>query len=170
MRLTRIVICLALMLVVRRPVWLYAQDAQPQTIHRAIEITGLVGANYPIAVSGGFGVLVGSERDLGGRYGYRRLKGISASAEAGPGGIVGRLGWTNLFRYDAGADGFSFEAVYLRPWGLRWGVEHKRNWVGPGLTYRMGYARIAGAALIRIGATSFRVAPSATVGLVFPLN
>jgi hypothetical protein len=152
------------------PVLGRAQALPSQSTYRKIEFSGLVGVGYPTALTGGFGVVIGSERAINGRYTNRRFKGISANLEAGPGGVIGRLGWTSLFRYDAGAEGLSFEAVYMRPWMFKWGVERNRNWVGPGVTYRIGYARISGAAMFKTGTGSWQIAPSATVGLVFPLH
>jgi len=147
-----------------------AQDPPPLRTYRKTEITALAGASYPIAGFGGLGVVIGKETTLGGRYGYRQLKGISASVEAGPGGLTSRLGWTSLYRYDAGAEGFSFDAVYMRTWNLKWGVERNRNWLGPGISYRIGYAKISGAALVKTGPGSWRLAPSASVGIVIPLK
>jgi hypothetical protein len=147
-----------------------AQNPPPLRTYRKTEITGLIGASYPMAAIGGIGVVIGKETTLGGRYGYRQLKGISASVEAGPGGLTSKLGWTSVFRYDAGAEGFSFDVVYLRTWNLKWGLERNRNWLGPGLSYRIGYAKISGAAVFKTGAGSLQLAPSLSFGLAIPLQ
>lgn len=151
-----------------------AQDS-PQPLltppRTKLQVVGLFGADYPTAASTGFGIVLGKERMTSGRFGNSHIKGLSASVEAGLGGVTGRLGWASLFNYDAGSEGFSVEAVYVRPWVLRWGPKAGENYIGPGMTYRLGYARISGALLVRASAgTSWRVAPSITLGFAIPLR
>ena len=148
----------------------YAQTLpNPKPWRRTIKIAALVESGYPTALSGGLGFVLGKQR-LTGVRGESQLQGVSASIEGGVGGMTARLGWTRLFQYDAGADGFSFEAVYVRPWYLRWGMESGRNYLGPGMTYRLGVTRISGAALVNTERGGWRVYPSVSVGIALPIR
>jgi len=124
--------------------------------------------DYPVAASGGLSLIIGKERATSIR-GYGQLRGMLVNAESGPGGFTGRLGFARLFQYDAGVDGFSIEAVYVRPWLLRWGLQSGEDYVGPGVTYRFGYLRVSGAAVVATNGTK-QVRPSVTIGIAVPFR
>src|SRR5262245_7339502 len=64
------------------------------------------GLGYPETVTGGVTVVLGKRR-LGRIPGRgSTLRSLTAASEIGPGGASGRIGWTTLFEYDAGVDGW----------------------------------------------------------------
>jgi hypothetical protein len=126
------------------------------------------GIDYPAAASGGLSAVIGKERTTSIR-GYSQLRGMIVTIESGLGGFGGRLGYASLFQYDAGTDGFSIEAVYVRPWLLRWGLQSGENYVGPGMTYRFGYVRLSGTTVVATNG-SRQVRPSVTLGLAIPFR
>ena len=77
------------------------------------------------------------------------VRGALIASSVGVGGLTARLGWTRLHQYDvyAAADGWSFEAVYARPWVLQWGMRRDTNYLGGGVTFRDGLMQFSGALL-----------------------
>jgi len=79
----------------------------------------------------------------------RIVRSALVASSVGIGGVTGRLGWARLHQYDvaAGADGWSVEAVFARPWRLQWGLQHNTNYLGGGLTFRSGLMQFSAAVL-----------------------
>jgi len=127
------------------------------------------GIDYPLAAIGGFSIVIVKERTTSTR-GYTQQRGMIVTVESGLGGIATRLGYASLFHYDAGGDGFSVEAVYVKPWLLRWGLRSGENYVGPGMTFRFGYLRLSGAALIGENGSRRQLRPSVTFGIAAPFT
>ena len=142
-------------------------DQYPTPWHRTWEPFWNVGIGYPETASVGAAIVIGKHRTTSIR-GNGQIRGLLASIEPGIGAATARLGFANLCEYDAGQDGFSIEAVYSHPWGLRWGPDLNKNYVGPGATYYKNYLRISGAILISTAGPYKHVAPSFTVGFWFP--
>jgi hypothetical protein len=97
------------------------------------------------------------------------LRGVGATSEIGPGGISGRVGWTTLFEYDAGMDGWSFDAVYVRPWLIEWGSRRGANYLGAGVTRYLGFVRISGAVVVS-DSSPRDVSPTVKFGFVVPFS
>lgn len=125
------------------------------------------GFAYPESLAGGATVVLGKRRlaRIAGRG--STLRGLAASADIGPGAVSGRIGWANMFEYDAGVDGWSFEALYVRPWLLEWGARRGANYVGAGVTRYFGFLRVSGA-VVASDSKLLDVSPSIGFGFVMP--
>jgi hypothetical protein len=98
------------------------------------------------------------------------VRGVEAGGDIGPGGLSARVGWTQLFAYDAGFDGYSFDAVYVRPWLVKWGLDTGANYVGGGVTRHFGWFRFSGAVLVNATSQSHDVGASAKVDMLWELH
>src|SRR5262245_17184960 len=49
------------------------------------------------------------------------VEGVLLGGDVGVGGATARIGWSRLMRHDAGFEGVSVEALYVRPWAVQWG-------------------------------------------------
>jgi hypothetical protein len=127
------------------------------------------GVGYPHWVSGGVSAVIGFYTS--GSIRTAHLQGVYGAIDVGIGGLVARGGWTKLMEHDAGVEGFSIEAVYLRPHGVWSGLERGENCVGPGFTYHFGYMRVSGAVVIVLaGPNARQVVPTASLTIAMPLR
>ena len=155
------------------PVGLSAQERPPE----ARNVPGLsslsfwtVSLSHPDTVAGRMTAILGKRR-LGRIVGRgSTLRGLGAGYDIGPGGLSARIGWTDLFEYDAGVDGWSFEAVYVRPWLIQWGSRRGSNYIGGGLTRYFGFLRLSGAIVVDTSLSSHDVSPTATLGILLPFE
>ena len=128
------------------------------------------GGGYPDLLSGGATLIIGQYRPgrVPGRGGT--VRGAAAAAEIGVGGFSARVGFANLFRYDIGYDGFSFDVVYVRPWNIDWGLQAGDNWVGAGVSGYWGPLRLSGAVLTNASSRTGDLGTSMKIGLLLPLE
>jgi hypothetical protein len=144
-------------------------DSLPTAWRAASKTFWHAGIDYSGGATAGVSLVVGRERTTSIR-GYSQLRGMIVTVESGLGGFGGRLGYARLFQYDAGTDGFSVEAVYMKPWLLRWGFHSGENYIGPGITYRFGYVKLSGAAMVSTKGSERQVRPSVSFGFAVPFT
>lgn len=121
--------------------------------------TWSVGLGYPEALSLGGEVAVGrstSAAVVGRGFSFR---GVELGAGIGLGAGTMRLSWADYFAYDAGREGWSVDAVLLRPWGLSW-AQGRDDWlVGGGASWHVSYLRISAALTRSVSGGRTRVVP-----------
>jgi hypothetical protein len=122
------------------------------------------GPAYPEAFSGGVTAILGKYRTgcIPGRGGT--VRGVEAGVDVGAGGMSAKIGFANLFRYDAGYDGYSFDLVYVRPWLVDWGLQRGGNLVGAGITRHTGWYRLSGAVLTNVNPNAGGLGASVKLG------
>lgn len=104
-----------------------------------------LGLGYPEALSLGGELAVG--RSTSARVAGRgaSFRGVELGASVGLGAGAVRLSWADYFAYDVGREGWSIDALVLRPWGLAWARGRDEWFVGGGASWRVSYLRISAA-------------------------
>jgi hypothetical protein len=103
-------------------------------------LTATVGYPDAVALGGSMGVYAGRLYDF---------SGVELGASAGVGAVSGRVSWAKYAGTDViGTVGWSIDAVYVRPWVLKWGVARGGSYVGGGLSARALFSRVSLALLV----------------------
>ena len=69
-------------------------------------------------------------------------------------------------RYDAGFEGLSVEAMYVRPWIVQWGMRCNDNYLGFGGSVYGGFFRLA-AGVLRNVSLGGGVTPKVELGIIW---
>lgn len=77
-----------------------------------------------------------------------------------------RVGWAHLKAHDVGFGGWSYEAVYVRPWLLQWGMNKGGQYLGAGVTYHTSWWRLSGAVVTDTSRAAHRIVPTLKAGAV----
>ena len=126
-----------------------------------------VSLGNPEVIAGGLSLVVGSHTPtVTGRSSLRR--GVHVGIEAGPGGMTARSGWADLLETDVGVEGWSVDAVWVRPWLMQWGLRRDTNYVGSGASYYLGPYRLSAAILANLSSGRL-IAPALKAGVVVPI-
>ena len=155
--------CIVLIICLANP--LYAQH--PPSPERDTSAMWHVGLGYPETVFGGVSIVVGRTTPSGIPGRGRSIQGVLAGADCGVGGTSIRIAWADLYSYDAGIEGWSYEAVYARTWLLRWGLPTGASYVGAGITRYLGPIRTSGALLTNTDTHGLAATGSANLILRF---
>ena len=149
----------------------YGQTSPPSG--NAITTTGFsweLGVGYPDALSVGGSLSVRQSRlkSIPGRGSL--FRGVEVGATAGVGAVGVRVSWVDYFAYDAGREGWSIDARYVRPWILNWGVARGVSYVGAGASWQFSYLRVSGALVTSPRHRPRRVVPVLHFGFVVPFT
>ncbi len=120
-----------------------AQTALAGSSSFATPTSWSVGLGYPEALALGGELAVGrsTSAHVAGRGASFRGVELGASLGLGAGSV--RLSWADYVAYDAGREGWSIDALVLRPWGLGWARGRDEWLVGGGASWRVSYLRIS---------------------------
>jgi hypothetical protein len=69
-------------------------------------------------------------------------------------------------RHDAGFEGISVEAMYVRPWIMQWGMRRNDNYLGFGGSVYGGFFRLAGG-VVRNVSSGNGVTPKVELGIIW---
>ena len=75
------------------------------------------------------------------------FQGAEIAADVGLGAAVLRVSWAHYFEYDIGPEGWSIDALVVRPWVVPWGYQRDTVYVGVGGNMRMGPLRVGAGVL-----------------------
>ena len=120
----------------------------------------------PEVIGAGVSAVVGRESTRTHWTRPQIVEGLLLGGDVGVGGATARVGWSRLMRHDAGFEGMSFEALYVRPWAVQCGMRRNDNHLGAGASLYGGFFRFA-AGVVHNVSSGGRVTPKVELGIIW---